>query len=68
MEKCFHVCYLVVFLILVGSTSSEGQKVLLFFFSFKMFLVFRVEGAVKSWVGWARFQPYGVLESQFFTS
>ena len=35
MEKCFHVCYLVVFLILVGSTSSKGQKVLLFFLFFQ---------------------------------
>ena len=50
MVKCFHVYYLVVFLILLGSTSSESQKVSLFFwfFSFKMLLVFRVEGAVIS--------------------
>ena len=41
---------------------------IVFFFSFKMLLVFRVEGAVKSWVGWARFQLCKVLESQFFTS
>ena len=68
MEMSVHVCYLVVFFILVGSTSSKGQKVLLFFFSFKMLLVFRVEGAVMSWFGWERFQLYGVLESHFFTS
>ena len=67
VEKCFHVRYLMVFLILEGSTSSEGQKVL-FFFSFKMLLVFRVEVAVISWVGQERFQLYGVLESQFFMS
>ena len=35
MEKCFHVYYLVVFLILEGSTSFGGQKVLLFFLSFQ---------------------------------
>ena len=35
MEKCFHVCDLVVFLILVGLTPSEGQKVLLFFLFFQ---------------------------------
>ena len=68
MVKCFHVYYLVVFLIRVGSTSSEGQKVLLVFFSFKMLLVFQIEGAVISWVGWARFQLCGILESQFFMS
>ena len=41
---------------------------IVFFFSFKMLLVFWVEGAVMSWVGWTRFQLYGVLESQFFMS
>ena len=35
MVKCFHVFYLVVFFILVRSTSSEGQKVLLFFLFFQ---------------------------------
>ena len=39
-----------------------------FFFSFKMLLVFRVEGAIISWVEWARFQLCGILESLFFTS
>ena len=64
MEKCFHVCYLVVFLILVGSTSSKGQKVLLFFFSFKMLLVFQVEGAV---ISWARFQAlWSIGEPVFY--
>ena len=35
---------------------------IVFFFSFKVLLVFRVEGAVISWVGWARFQLCRVLE------
>ena len=65
MVECFNVYYIVVFLILVGSTSSEGQKVGFFFF-FKMLLVFRVEGSVISWVEWARFQFGGILESHFF--
>ena len=34
----------------------------------KVLSVFRVEGAVISWVGWARFQLCRVLESQFFMS
>ena len=41
---------------------------IVFFFSFKLLLVFWVEGAVISWVGWARFQLCRVLESRFFTS
>ena len=41
---------------------------IVFFFSFKMLLVFWVEGAVISWVGWEKFQLYGALESQFFMS
>ena len=47
---------------------QRPKSFIVFFFSFKMLLVFWVEGAVISWVGWARFQLYGALESQFFTS
>ena len=36
MEKCLHVYYLVVFLILVGSTSSEGKGFIVLSFLFKM--------------------------------
>ena len=35
VEKCFHAYYLMVFFILIGSTSSEGPKVLLFFLFFQ---------------------------------
>ena len=68
MEKCLHVYYLVVFLILAGSTSSEGQKVLLFLLIFQS--VACILGCLYfiSLVGLARFQLCRVLESQFFMS
>ena len=47
-------------LILVGSTSSKAQKVLLFFLFFENVVVFRVEGAIINWVEWARFPFCGI--------